>query len=194
MIKLNRILNYIINRYNIFKIKHNGISIGNNCFIIRKINIKNTGGKGIIGHNCLIFGNSGFNPLDSTKSTTIAINKNAFLEIGNQVGMSSVTIWCHKHIKIGDKTTIGAEVMILDSDCHSLNPKDRWTEKDMQNKKNAPVQIGNDVLIGTRSIILKGVTIGDRSVIAAGSVVTKDIPSDCIAGGNPCKVIKQLTI
>lgn len=56
--------------------------------------------------------------------------------------------------------------------------------------KSAPIIIGDDVLIGTRCVILKGVTIGARSVIAAGSVVTRSIPEDCIAGGNPCKVIR----
>ena len=55
-----------------------------------------------------------------------------------------------------------------------------------------PIVIEDDVMIGTRCIILKGVTIGARSVIAAGSIVTKSIPADCIAGGNPAKVIKTL--
>lgn len=57
---------------------------------------------------------------------------------------------------------------------------------------NKPIVIEDDVLIGARSIVLKGVTIGARSVIGAGSVVVKDIPADCIAAGNPCKVIKYL--
>ena len=52
--------------------------------------------------------------------------------------------------------------------------------------------IEDDVLIGTRCIILKGVTIGARSVIGSGSVVTKSIPPDCIAAGNPCKVVKSI--
>lgn len=51
--------------------------------------------------------------------------------------------------------------------------------------------IGDDVFIGTNCIILKGVTIGARSIIAAGSVVTKSIPADCIAGGNPAKIIRR---
>lgn len=63
---------------------------------------------------------------------------------------------------------------------------------DQKNKKNKPIEIDDDVLIGSYSIILKGVHIGARSVIGAGSVVTKDIPADCIAAGNPCRVIKQL--
>lgn len=58
--------------------------------------------------------------------------------------------------------------------------------------KSAPVVIEDDVWVGAHCIILKGVTIGARSVIGAGSVVTKSIPADCVAAGNPCKVIKNL--
>lgn len=60
-------------------------------------------------------------------------------------------------------------------------------------KKSAPVVIGDYVFIGARSIVLKGVTIGEKSIIAAGSVVTKDVPANCLAGGNPCKMIKYLS-
>lgn len=63
---------------------------------------------------------------------------------------------------------------------------------DTQTAKASSISIEDDVLIGTCSIILKGVTIGARSIIAAGSVVTKSIPADCIAGGNPCKVIRYI--
>ena len=58
--------------------------------------------------------------------------------------------------------------------------------------KSAPVVIEDDVWVGAHCIILKGVTIGARSIIGAGSVVTKSIPADCVAAGNPCKVIKNL--
>ncbi|MUK39046.1 sugar O-acetyltransferase [Aliivibrio fischeri] len=56
-----------------------------------------------------------------------------------------------------------------------------------------PIKIGDNVWIGANAVILDGVTIGDRSVIGAGSVVTKDIPPDCVAVGNPCRVIKTIT-
>lgn len=90
--------------------------------------------------------------------------------------------------------------MINDSNSHALDYLSRRYERelvDLQNYaciKHAPVIIGNDVFIGARTIINKGVTIGDRSIIAAGSVVVKNIPNDCIAGGNPCKVIKHVNI
>ncbi len=64
---------------------------------------------------------------------------------------------------------------------------------DTHTAKCAPIHIGSHVLIGTRCIILKGVTIGQGSIIAAGSIVTKDVPANVIAGGNPCKVIKKIS-
>ena len=63
---------------------------------------------------------------------------------------------------------------------------------DIHTCKCAPIVIEDHVLIGARSIILKGVTIGHGSVIGAGSVVVRDIPANCIAAGNPCVVIKML--
>ena len=63
---------------------------------------------------------------------------------------------------------------------------------DMANRIDKEIIIEDDVLIGTNCIVLKGVRIGARSIIGAGSIVTKDIPSDCIAAGNPAKVIKYL--
>ena len=105
--------------------------------------------------------------------------------------MSSTVIWAKNSITIGDRVTIGANTVILDSDCHSLNHLDRWTENDMKNCKSRAVVIENDVLIGTGSYILKGVHIGARSIIGAGSVVTKDVPADCIVAGNPAKIIRR---
>lgn len=60
------------------------------------------------------------------------------------------------------------------------------------NSLTAPVTLGNNVWIGGGSIILPGVTIGDNTTIGAGSVVTKDIPANCLAVGNPCRVVRQL--
>ena len=79
----------------------------------------------------------------------------------------------------------------MDSDFHSIDWRLRCNpSKDYKNAKAKPIVIGNHVFIGARSIICKGVSIGEHSIIAAGSVVVSNIPSNCIAGGNPCKVIK----
>jgi acetyltransferase-like isoleucine patch superfamily enzyme len=87
---------------------------------------------------------------------------------------------------------IGAGCLITDSNHHSsIDWEDRNLKGDC-NIKSSPVVIEDYVFIGAKSIILKGVTIGAKSVIAAGDVVVSDIPANCIAGGNPCKIIKYI--
>ena len=113
------------------------------------------------------------------------------MNVGDNSGMSSSCIWCINSITIGNNVDIGANCVIIDNDAHSLDYRIRRIPSlDIAN--SAPIVIEDDVLIGTNSIILKGVRIGARSIIGAGSVVTKDIPSDCIAAGNPCRVIKRI--
>lgn len=88
---------------------------------------------------------------------------------------------------------IGAGCMIMDSNFHSTDWRDRLDRrKDIQNHRNAAVKIGDVVFIGARSIICKGVTIGDHAMIAAGSVVVSDVPANEVWGGNPAKFIKNI--
>ncbi|MEP3207760.1 MAG: acyltransferase [Maribacter sp.] len=133
------------------------------------------------------------NPLGRNIKSAIRIDNGAKIRIGNQVGMSCVVLWAKGQIDIGDNVMIGADVMILDSDMHSLNYMNRRDFRtDASDAKVLPITIGNDVFIGTRSIISKGTSIGDRSIVAAGSVVTKSIPADEIWGGNPALFLKKI--
>ena len=123
----------------------------------------------------------------------IDVREGGKLIIGENVGISNTVIQCHKEIKIGNYVNIGDGVLIMDTNFHSTNWKLRADRKnDTKNKKSASIIIGDYVFIGARSIICKGVAIGEKSIIAAGSVVIKDIPSNVIAGGNPCRVIKTI--
>ena len=109
------------------------------------------------------------------------------------MGISSGCIWAHQSIVIGNNVNIGGDCILMDSDAHSLNFLYRRDgQKDQKFKINKGIVIDDDVLVGARSIILKGVHIGARSIIGAGSVVTNDIPADCIAGGNPCRLIRNI--
>lgn len=124
--------------------------------------------------------------------TKLSVYEGGALKIGDNSGISNCTLSCKCSIEIGSHVLIGAGVMISDSDHHSLDWKIRQGSDDGKNAHAAPIKIGDDVFIGARSIILKGVTIGEKSVIGAGSIVVHDIPANCIAAGNPAKVVKVL--
>lgn len=96
------------------------------------------------------------------------------------------TVLDEAFVTIGDDAFIGPNVSIYTA-CHSTNPTERNTRQEWAK----PVTIGNNCWIGGSVTILPGVTIGDNCTIGAGSVVTHDIPSNSIAVGNPCRVIKQ---
>lgn len=90
-------------------------------------------------------------------------------------------------VKIGEHVLLAPNVHIYTA-THAINPDERsaliqWTE---------PVCIGNKVWVGGNSTICPGVTIGDGSIIGAGSVVTKDIPANVVAGGSPCRIIREI--
>lgn len=121
------------------------------------------------------------------------------IHIGNncEINMNCVFLDCNK-ITIGDNSGIGPNVQIY-AVTHPVNPKERLSYSTEENDApsfwktyTAPVTIGKNVWIAGGSVILPGVTIGDNTTIGAGSVVTKSIPANCLAAGNPCKVIKYL--
>jgi acetyltransferase-like isoleucine patch superfamily enzyme len=145
-----------------------------------------------IGSNVTIFNKLSENPAGiSHRSVLVASKPGAKLIIGDNVGMSGVILDCTKEIVLEDFVYLGAGVMVYDTDFHPID----FSYRRMKNKskiKSAPVRICEGAWIGARTIILKGVTIGPRAVIGAGSVVTRDIPADCIAAGVPAKFIKQI--
>ena len=97
------------------------------------------------------------------------------------------TVLDEAHVTIGDNCFIGPNVSIYTA-CHSTDPVERNSRQEWAK----PVNIGNNVWIGGSVTILPGVTIGDNVTIGAGSVVTRDIPSNSVAVGNPCKVVKRI--
>ncbi|MDL2223857.1 sugar O-acetyltransferase [Bacteroidales bacterium OttesenSCG-928-M06] len=107
-----------------------------------------------------------------------------------EINMNCVFLDCNK-ITIGNNVGIGPGVHIY-AVSHPVSPQERLGENHFWKSMTAPVVLGNNVWIGGGSIILPGVTIGDNTTIGAGSVVTKSIPANCLAVGNPCKVIRYL--
>ncbi len=174
---------YVLKKY---RIKRSIIKSGGVIGTMVKLSV---GGKFRFGTN-IVLNDSG---IDLSKWSHIDVSKGAILEIGDNSGLSQFSIVCKQFIKIGRFVNIGAGSLIMDTNFHSADWKVRRNHSiDKKSAKTAPVIIEDDVFIGARCIICKGVTIGARFIIAAGSVVVKNIPADCIAGGNPCKVIRYI--
>lgn len=113
-------------------------------------------------------------------------HKRATLTVGTNTRLNGVHIDARNRVTIGNNVRIAPYTIILDSDFHDV--KDHFAEG-----KTSEIVIKDNVWIATRATILKGVTIGENSVVAAGSVVTRDVPPNTIVGGIPAKVIKVLS-
>ena len=124
----------------------------------------------------------------------VIINQPFFCDYGKQISVGrrffanfNFTVLDEARVTIGDDCFIGPNVSIYTA-CHSTDPAERNSRREWAR----PVSIGNNVWIGGSVTILPGVNIGDNVTIGAGSVVVRDIPSDCVAAGNPCKKIKDI--
>ena len=162
------------------------------CSGLPIINISRTGYLKI-GDNCKINSSTNSNPIGRNTPSMLIVRDGAQLIIGNNVGMSGSTIICHKEVNIGNNVKIGGNVCVYDTDFHSLKSKERAiTEEDKSKTKSKKVILENNVFIGAHSTILKGVTIGENSIVGACSLVSKDVPANEIWGGNPATFIRKL--
>ena len=168
-----------------------GVDYGNRLNVHSKIYVSGYG-KLKIGDDFVCVSGDNTNPIGRNLRCSFCLgDKHAIIDIGNNVGISASCLWINTCLTIGDNVKIGADCMIMDNDAHSIDYSGR--RKGGKGKiMSAPIFIDDDVWIGAKCLILKGVHIGARSIIGAGSVVTKDIPADCIAAGNPCKILRNI--
>ncbi|MCD4729584.1 MAG: acyltransferase [Bacteroidales bacterium] len=116
---------------------------------------------------------------------------NPVLKVGNNTTLGYGTvISVAQEVSIGNNTLIGPQCLVMDNDDHPINPVERLARMPVRKKDVKPVKIGNNVWLGTRAIILRGVIIGDNSIVGANSVVAKNIPPNSIATGFPARVVK----
>lgn len=180
---LVRITNRLFRRY---RIAHAIRSRGG--YVTKPSNL-NIEGEFIFGDSLII---SSYG-VDVMENSHITVCENATLTFGNNSGISSTSIYCAEKIEIGDYVNIGAGCFIMDTNFHSTNWRHRKDRTlDIANAKSAPVKIDDFVFVGARSIICKGVHIGEHSIISAGSVVVKDVPANEVWGGNPAVKIKAV--
>ncbi|SHM19485.1 acyltransferase [Flavobacterium saccharophilum] len=150
---------------------------------------KHNSAKIVIGKDFIACSNPKYNSIGVFQKVILkALSPQGIITIGDNVGVSGATI-SGRNITIGNNVLIGSGVLITDGDAHPIHPYLRHKSEYI---KFAPITIEDDVFIGARAIILKGVTIGKGSVIGAGSVVATNIPSMSIFAGNPAKLISKI--
>lgn len=182
-------LTYIDTRYQYIKCSFLDVKIGRGCQFkgISHFLVGN-GGYVEIG-DCCVFASFetlnriGLNHRCMITASPVSEQEKCLLKIGNKCGFSATSIWCFKEIIIGNNVRCGANTLIMDGDAHYEDPR---------TSPPRPIVIEDNVFLGANVVVKKGVTIGENSVIGMNSIVTKSIPANCVAVGNPCKVIKQL--
>ena len=129
-----------------------------------------------------------FRFFSNTVTSEVVTYPGARLEIGSGVFINyGASLSAHKLVQIGDGSQLGSYACLMDNDYHSVEDREKPSE-------SKPIVLGRNVWLGVRVIVLKGVTIGDNAVIGAGSVVTRDIPANCMAVGVPAKVIRTFEV
>jgi acetyltransferase-like isoleucine patch superfamily enzyme len=161
-----------------------GIKVGtNNQFYGRTFFSRYPLSKIIIGNNCVFRSDKTSNLIGLNHKCMIStLREGAEIIIGNNCGFSGVTLGAAAYIKIGNNVMCGANSIITDTDWHT----------DISKTEPKKVVIQDNVWIGGSVTILKGVTIGANSIIGANSLVARDIPANVVAGGNPCKILKEI--
>lgn len=170
------------------------ITLGNNVIFGKSSSISSKEARILIGDNTWFYG----------VINVFSYDNKCEVSIGEDCYIGDLTrIWASRSIYIGDRVLIAHNVNIFDNTTHPIDKIERFQHEclvktNTLNGANfsslhvAPVIIKDDVWIGCNSIILKGVTIGEGSIIAAGSVVTHDVPSNVLVGGNPAKIIRVM--
>ena len=172
----------------------NGAKVGKSLKVagILKIDVTRRG-KLTIGNNFHANSGNNFNVIGRQQKTIFWVEGE--LTVGDNVGISATALICNHKISIGDNVKIGGGVCIYDTDFHNINPQIRSNPTlDKKTALKASVVLHNNVFIGAHSTILKGVTIGENSVVGACSLVSKNIPANQIWAGNPAKFVKEIKV
>lgn len=188
---LKRIIYLYYRIINILRLRIKGVSFHKDCRIAGLLKLYGRTDKITIGKGFVCNADISFNPIGGSGNASVWVLKDGEVEIGNNVGISNSAIVSMSKIKLEDNVMIGGGCKIYDTDFHSIEFEQRMESPDTH-IKSLPVTIKNGAFNGAHSIILKGVTIGEKSIVGAGSVVTKSIPDGEIWAGNPAKFIRRI--
>jgi acetyltransferase-like isoleucine patch superfamily enzyme len=166
-----------------------GVSLGQGVtFVGRPLISVAKGSRFQLGNKVRINSSLRANPLGCFQPSVLrTLCPDAELVLEANAGISGCVLCAAKSIHIGEGTKIGSGALLIDTDFHQ--PAGRWDWCGDPGRGAKPIHIGRGAFIGARAIVLKGVTIGDRAVVGAGAVVTKPVPPQHLAVGNPARII-----
>ena len=182
---MKRLILVLIRGVAAFYVRARGGIVGREVILNGVPGIRRKGsGRLILGDGVTVNTARWANWLGSSGSMMLSVDNGATLELKRGCGVSASQLIANVGIEIGEEAMIGAGCLLCDSDMHELPlGSDRPVAM-------APIKIGRRAFVGARSIILKGVTIGDGAVIGAGSVVTCDVPAHSLVAGNPARIVR----
>jgi acetyltransferase-like isoleucine patch superfamily enzyme len=167
--------------------------MGHGCRFVGLPIVKLTQGSRIkLGDRILVNSRNDSNPAGLPHPTILAaLPPHGSIEIGNSTGISGASITARCAINIGQSVLIGAGACIWDTDFHPIDAAKRRAHP-TRDADCAPIKIEDEVFIGARALILKGVNIGRGAVIGAGSVVSRDVEPGSVVVGNPARVVRSV--
>lgn len=146
-----------------------------------------------MGKGVVLVSNSEANTAGINHPVIIATHsKDAEVVLENNVGMSGVSINCVKRCVFKEGVMLGANVNVWDTDFHPIDPQKRVQQKSIMDAHYSPILIEKNVWIGANTTVLKGVTIGENTVVGAMSLVNKNLPPNSVCVGNPARKVKDL--
>lgn len=144
-----------------------------------------------IGDNCTFRSATKHNFVGINRPVSLYAGAGATLLIGSNCGLSGTAIVAIEKIVIEPYVLLGGNASVWDTDFHPLDYQQRRVT--IAGTRTAPILIKSDAFIGANALILKGVTIGERTIVGAGAVVTRSLPADELWGGNPARFIRAAT-
>jgi acetyltransferase-like isoleucine patch superfamily enzyme len=179
--KLTQAWRYMLKRLNAWWVFRRCDAVGRGARLRGKPHIERNGGRICLGQDVCIYSYLATVELYAGPGAELVLEDGVFVNNG-------VILSASQAIRVGARSMIGPHCVLMDNDFHGVEPQERHA-----GGVCASITLEEDVWLGTRAIILKGVRIGRGSVVAAGSVVTKDVPAGVLVAGIPARVVRSLT-